>query len=278
MGNAVAEKSATEPHALSGALVTSLLQVSGLTKRFGGLSAVDGVDLEIGPGEIIGLIGPNGAGKTTFVNLLTGELLPSSGSIRYRGKDVTTSPPHSRCAMGIVRTFQVPEPFVDLTVRENVMIGRLFGSAPARSIYDAGVRADEILSSVGLRTVRDHATATLTTAALKRLEIARALAAEPSVLLLDEPLGGLNTTEARAALDLVRGVRAKGISIIFIEHIVPAVMAVSDRVVVLANGRKLAEGTPGSILNNEEVKRSYLGNVQAASIRRSRPTQVNTEC
>ncbi|CAN7218544.1 ABC transporter ATP-binding protein [Bradyrhizobium sp. LjRoot220] len=259
--------------------MNSILQVSGLTKRFGGLFAVDGIDLEIGAGEIVGLIGANGAGKTTLVNLLAGELHPSAGNIRYRGRDVTSSPPYSRCAMGIVRTFQVPEPFTDLTVRENVMIGRLFGSAPARNTHEAGLLADEILTDVGLRAVRDHATATLTTAALKRLEIARALAADPSVLLLDEPLGGLNTTEARAALDLVREVRAKGISIIFIEHIVPAVMAVSDRVIVLANGRKLAEGSPETILNDDEVKRSYLGNVEAGAVRRSRSrlTQANAE-
>jgi branched-chain amino acid transport system ATP-binding protein len=255
--------------------MSPLLQVTGLTKRFGGLSAVNAIDLEIEPGEIVGLIGPNGAGKTTLVNLLAGEIRPSEGCILYRGHDVTKYASYSRSAMGISRTFQIPEPFFDLSVRENVMVGCLFGSSPSRNKQEAGLRANEILDVVGLRAARDSQTSTLTTAGLKKLEVARALAADPKVLLLDEPLGGLNATESKEALELIRNVKAKGISIIFIEHIVPAVMAVSDRVIVLANGRKLTEGTPEAILNNEEVKRSYLGDVKSASIRRSRLNQAS---
>lgn len=246
----------------------SLLQVTGLTKRFGGLTAINSVEISIEPGEILGLIGPNGAGKTTLVNLLAGEIQPSAGSITYRENDITNAPSHVRCSMGIARTFQVPQPFFDLSVRENVMVGCLFGaSSPVRKL-DAGALSDEILDTVGLHAVRNHSTGTLTTAGLKKLEVARALAVKPTLLLLDEPLGGLNAAEATDALKLVRSIKARGIAIIFIEHIVPAVMAVSDRVLVIVNGRKLAEGSPEAILSNAEVKKSYLGDVQGSVRRR----------
>lgn len=246
-----------------------LLEVAGLTKRFGGLTAVDGVDLTVEKGEVVGLIGPNGAGKTTFINLLTGMLLPTAGVIRYAGQDITRMPPHRRCRLGLTRTFQVPQPFFDMTVRENVMVAALFGNAPGRGgAAEAADMADDVLAAVGLDLAGDRPTGALTTAGLKRLEVARCLATRPDVIFLDEPLGGLNRTEVDEALGLVRRLKAQGRTIIFIEHIVPAVMAVSDRVFVLANGRKLAEGTPRDILDNAEVKRAYLGDVAGAVSRR----------
>ncbi len=243
----------------------ALLSVTDLSRRFGGLVAVDRVSLEIGAGEIVGLIGPNGAGKTTFVNLLTGTLSCSSGQIRYAGRDITGMAPHQRCRIGLARTFQVPQPFSGLTVEENVAVAALFGSNQAfHALPAARRRAHEVLERVGLAaSARDPAT-TLTTAGMKRLELARCLAGDPKVVLLDEPLGGLNQRDVQEALELIRAIRSSGTTIVFIEHIMAAVMAVSDRVVVLANGAKLAEGSPQEILANEAVQRAYLGDVQGA--------------
>jgi branched-chain amino acid transport system ATP-binding protein len=254
-----------------------LLEVIGLTKRFGGLTAVDGVDLSVEKGEIVGLIGPNGAGKTTFVNLLTGMLQSTAGQIRYAGRDITRMPPHQRCRLGLTRTFQVPQPFSDMTVRENVVVAALFGNSPGRvRAGEASEVVDDVLAAVGLDFARDKPTGSLTTAGLKRLEVARCLATRPDVIFLDEPLGGLNRTELDEALGLVRRLKAQGRTIVFIEHIVPAVMAVSDRVLVLANGRKLAEGTPKEILDNAEVQRAYLGDVAGAVSRRRGRTRGQT--
>ncbi|WP_424139192.1 ABC transporter ATP-binding protein [Roseomonas chloroacetimidivorans] len=241
------------------------ITITGLSKIFGGLRAVDGIDLHIGSGEILGLIGPNGAGKTTFVNLLTGDLRPSSGKVEFNGRDITDWPPHRRCAVGVARTFQVPRPFADLTIRENVMIGGLFGSTSRHtSLSDAREQAEEILESLGMAQLGDRASSSLSTAGLKRLEIARCLAVNPKLLMLDEPLGGLNPTEANEAQELIRRINQRGVTILFIEHIIPAVMSLSHRVVVLANGRKLAEGLPSEIQENLEVQRAYLGDVHGA--------------
>jgi branched-chain amino acid transport system ATP-binding protein len=241
-------------------------------KRFGGLTAIDNVDFEVGEGEIVGLIGPNGAGKTTFVNLLTGELPATLGEIEYRGRSITRLAAHDRCRLGMARTFQIPQPFCDLTVRENVMIGSLFGRSDRarRTMMSSAATAREILRRVGLDNVADRPTAWLNTAGLKRLEVARCLAAEPTLLFLDEPLGGLNASEARDAIELIRELRRTGLTIVFIEHVIPAVVAVSDRIVVLANGRKLAAGTPLEITSNPEVRRAYLGDIHGAVDRYAR--------
>ena len=246
----------------------SILRVSGLSRHFGGLRAVDKVDLEIGKGDIVGLIGPNGAGKTTFVDVLTGSQMPTEGRIEYRGTDITRLSAHERSRMGLARTFQVPRPFFDLTIRENVMVGALFGRGERRvGRSDAMRMADHALERAGLGGTGDNATGSLTTAGLKRLEVARCLAAEPDLLFLDEPLGGLNPTEVNDALGLIRSLNQAGMTILFIEHIVPAVMSLSHRVVVLASGRKLAEGTPAEIVAHGEVQRAYLGDVKAAVAR-----------
>jgi branched-chain amino acid transport system ATP-binding protein len=242
-----------------------LLHSVGLTKRFDGLRAVDAVDLSIEQGEILGLIGPNGAGKTTFVNLLTGELPVTEGKIIYRGADITQLPPYKRNRLGLARTFQVPRPFHSMTVRENVLLSARFGKdGRPRDVAAAGRKADEILEKTGLAGVARQKTETLTTAGLKRLETARALATDPDLLFLDEPLGGLNQVEAADALTLIKALNESGTTILFIEHIIKAVSAISHRVVVLARGQKLAEGTPEVVLANEAVQRAYLGNISSA--------------
>ena len=247
------------------------LRVSNLTKRFGGLIAVNDVTVSISKGEIVGLIGPNGAGKTTFVNLLTGTLKCSSGKIVYDNRNITKLDPHERCRLGLARTFQVPQPFVGLTVEENVMASALFGSGETkRTMSQAKDRAREVLDCVGLGQTAGNLARTLTTAGLKRLELARCLASDPSLVFLDEPLSGLNQTEVKESLSLIRLIRDQGVTIIFIEHIMQAVMAISDRVIVLANGTKLAEGSPQEILQNADVQKAYLGDVSGAVQRYAR--------
>jgi len=243
----------------------TLLQCRGLRKSFGGLHAINDIDVDVEAGEILGLIGPNGAGKTTFVNLLTGDIPPTAGTIVYRGTDITRLAPHDRSRIGLSRTFQVPKPFGSMSIRENVAIGSLFGKG-GRSTdrRDAEARIEAALATTGLDRVADEVPTTLSTAGLKRLEVARCLAAEPDLLFLDEPLGGLNPVEANEALKLIRGLRDRGMTIIFIEHIIKAVSAVSDRIMVLAQGRKLAEGTAREVLSHDDVKRAYLGDVSGA--------------
>lgn len=248
-----------------------LLEVSNLTKRFGGLVAVNDVSLGVGEGEILGLIGPNGAGKTTFVNLLTGTLPSSSGRMLYEGRDITRLGPHQRCRLGLARTFQVPQPFGLMTVLDNVATAAMFGAVADYRTRKAGqARARSVLAQVGLEGAADQPATSLTTAGLKRLELARCLAGDPSLIFLDEPLGGLNQTEVKEALDLIRSLSRTGTAIVFIEHIMQAVMAVSHRVVVLANGAKLAEGTPTEIVEDESVQRAYLGDVGGAVERYAR--------
>lgn len=243
----------------------AILDVSRVSKVFGGLRAVDDVSFEVAKGEIVGLIGPNGAGKTTLVDLLTGVQLPSDGRISYAGADITWLYSHQRSRLGLARTFQVPRPFFDMSVRENVLVGAQFGRA-GRNLHQADAErlADEALARVGLAVAAEHRTGTLTTAGLKRLEVARCLAADPKLLFLDEPLGGLNSSEVAEALDLIRALNRAGVTIVFIEHIVSAVLAVSHRIVVLANGRKLTEGTPQAVIADSQVREAYLGNVEGA--------------
>ncbi len=249
----------------------ALLNVYGLTKQFGGLLAVDAVDLSIERGEIIGLIGPNGAGKTTFVELLTGGQTATSGRIEFDGRDITKLSNHERCRLGLSRTFQVPQPFSSSTVLENVVVGALFGRAQRNlTIGEARKKAEDTLQAVGLADARASMTSSLTTAGLKRLELARCLATNPQLVFLDEPLGGLNPTEVKDALALIRNVRNSGVTILFIEHIVPAVLALCERVVVLANGRKLAEGTGAEVTGNPAVREAYLGDVSATADRYAR--------
>ncbi|CAN5610286.1 ABC transporter ATP-binding protein [soil metagenome] len=256
----------------------SLLSVKGLSKRFGGLLAVNDLDLEVVAGEVIGLIGPNGAGKTTIVSLLTGTLKATTGKIILNGKDVTGLAPHERCRLGMTKTFQIPQPFSSMTVHENVSLAASFGRGgrvhSKQEVLRITARALEL---GGLAKMARESTSTMNTAGLKRLEVCRCLAAEPDLLLLDEPLGGLNPTEANEATAMMRTLKQAGITMLLVEHVVPAVMSISDRVVVLVGGAKLVEATPAEVLEDVRVQRAYLGDLSGALSRRAAPRAVANE-
>jgi branched-chain amino acid transport system ATP-binding protein len=236
-----------------------LLEGEKVTKYFGGLAAVSDVDFYVDEGEILGLIGPNGAGKTTLFNLISASLEPKPGIIRYKGKNITGLSPYKICRMGISRTFQTVKIFGSIPVIDNVRIGALFGLAKSISSAEATKRARELLEFVGLTDFSGIPARGLTLANQKRLEVARALAAQPELLLLDEMMAGLNQTEITQAMDLVKTIRGKGITIIMIEHVMKAIMNVCDRIIVLNYGKKIAEGTPQEIANSKVVVEVYLG-------------------
>lgn len=238
-----------------------ILRVEGVTKRFGGLEALSDVSFHVYRGEILGLIGPNGAGKTTLFNVISGVYKPDSGRVIFNGKDITGWKPHRVARLGISRTHQIVKPFGDLTVLENTMVGALFGKRSS-SITEDEARdiAMEVLDFIGLSDKTDLPARVLNVQEKKRLELARALASEPELLLLDEVLAGLTPTEVEHMLGLLRRIRReKGVTIILIEHVMHAVMNLADRIVVLHFGRKLAEGTPEEVSNNQEVITAYLG-------------------
>jgi branched-chain amino acid transport system ATP-binding protein len=236
--------------------VTSLLAARGLSKRFGGLQAVAGLDLSVAPGEMLGLIGPNGAGKTTVFNLLSGFLAPDGGEIVFAGRSIAGLPPHAICRLGLARTFQIVRPFPRMTVLENVRVGALARFPRASA---ALTQAREVVARVGLGTRERVAAGALTLADRKRLELARALATGPSLLLLDEVMAGLNPTEIEAIIQLIRSIHDSGVSILLIEHNMRAVMALSHRIVVLSFGERIAEGAPAEIANHPRVVEAYLG-------------------
>lgn len=223
--------------------------------------AVKDLTLTLREGEILGLIGPNGSGKTTAFNLITGFLKPDSGKIVLRGKDITGLNPPAICTNGIARTFQLVKPFPHLTALQNAMVGRLYGCSPAKAIDQAQEECDRILHFVGLAGKQDALAKNLTFVDRKRLELARALATKPQLLLLDEFMAGLNPTETDGAMQLIRSIRDSGITVIMVEHIVKAVLGLSDRVVVLSAGEKIAEGSAQEIVNNQRVIEAYLGKV-----------------
>jgi len=234
----------------------SLLEMTALTKRFGGLTAVSNFDLRLDAGEIVGLIGPNGAGKTTAFHLIAGFHEPTSGEIRFKGASIVGFKPHAICQLGLARTFQIVQPFAGLTVTENVMVGafnRERDAAAARRL------ATEIVDFVGLSPRRDMPARSLTLSDRKRLEMARGLATRPELLLLDEAMSGLNPTEIDGIIGLIRLIHARGISLLIIEHVMQAIMALSHRLVVLHHGEKLAEGTPSEVARDRRVIEAYLG-------------------
>lgn len=237
----------------------SILELNGLTQRFGGLTAVDEVDLSVEPGEIVGLIGPNGAGKTTLVNLVTGVFKPSSGSVIYDGRRIDGMKPYQISRLGVARTYQVVQPFPEMTVLENVMAPAVF-AAGATSTTEAMHAADEAIEFLGLKQHRDTLAGELTLAGRKRLELAKSLAMKPKVLLLDEVNAGLNPAEIETALEMIRAIAARGVTIILIEHLMKVVMSLCTRIVVLHHGAKIAEGRPDEITRNEKVIEAYLGN------------------
>ncbi|MBX3520988.1 MAG: ABC transporter ATP-binding protein [Xanthobacteraceae bacterium] len=239
-----------------------LLSVSGLTRRFGGLVAVDGVTLEIHPGEIVGLLGPNGSGKTTVLNLISGALKSDAGSVSLRGRALEKLPAFKIAREGVARTFQLVRVLGSMTCKENVVAGLAFG-AKSRWGAEADAAAENLLTRVGLGTRANVMTSELTYIDQKRLELARALAMQPELLLLDEWLAGLNPTELRDGIELVRSLRAEGRTILMVEHVMDAIRSLCDRCYVMNAGKKIAEGTPKDVLAHPEVIRAYLGDADA---------------
>jgi branched-chain amino acid transport system ATP-binding protein len=240
-----------------------LLRLAGVSRSFGGLRAVSRVDLVVQAGEILGLIGPNGAGKTTLFNLITGLFQPTEGRIFFQNADITHLPPAKRCTLGIARTFQLVRPFPHLSVLDNVAVGRIYGRERAGSRRQAEAEALDVLTLVGLGDRPGPLAKSSTLVDRKRLELGRALATRPSLLLIDELLAGLNPSEVLVAMELIRRIRASGITIVMVEHLVKAVFGLSDRVVVLNAGEKIAEGTPGEVATDQRVVDAYLGTVHA---------------
>jgi branched-chain amino acid transport system ATP-binding protein len=236
-----------------------ILEGEGVSKSFGGLAAVCHVDFNVDQGQVVGLIGPNGAGKTTLFNLISGALVPDAGEIRYKGQKITGSKPHQICRGGVARTFQSVKVFANMPVLENVLLGALFGKSTGVSSADAAREAAELLEFVGLSAMRATPAKDLILANQKRLEVARALATKPELLLLDELMAGLNPTEVAQAMEMVTRIREKGITIFMIEHVMKAIMSVCDRIMVLHHGEKIAEGTPQEIATSRTVVEVYLG-------------------
>ncbi|MFC2969520.1 ABC transporter ATP-binding protein [Acidimangrovimonas pyrenivorans] len=240
-----------------------MLEVRGLTKRFGGLTAVDGVDLDLAEGGISALIGPNGAGKTTCFALITGFHKPDAGSVRFLGHDITGEKPFRIARAGMVRTFQIVQPFAGQTVRENIAVGAHMHLADRAA---ALAKAEQVAQAVGLGDRLDRDAADLTVAGRKRLEVARALATEPKLLLLDEVMAGLNPAEIRDVIPVIRAIRDQGVTILLIEHVMQAVMELSDHAWVLNQGALIAEGTPRALAADPTVIEAYLGHGMAARL------------
>ncbi len=241
--------------------MSALLAVNAVTKRFGGLVAVDNASIEVAQGSITGLIGPNGAGKTTLFTVIAGFEPATSGSVAFEGRDITAMPTHKRAIAGIARTFQIVQPFAGLSVRENIAVGA-FLRHPARA--SALAKADAVGHQVGLGAMLDQSASQLTVAGRKRLELARALATEPKLLLLDEVLAGLNPSEIRDMMPVVQAIRSGGVTILIVEHVMQAVMSLCDSVYVLAQGRIIAAGAPGEVARDPRVIEAYLGHGAAA--------------
>jgi branched-chain amino acid transport system ATP-binding protein len=233
---------------------TAVLSVDRVTKRFGGLVAVKDMTFEVQAGEVVGLMGPNGAGKTTLLNLIAGVYRPDSGRVLFQGKDITRCAPHKICHLGIARTFQIPQPFTSLSARKNIMVAATYGGKKA-----AGMEHDKIFDLVNLSEQKDMLARDLATVSLKRLELARALASNPTLVLLDEVAAGSTDAEIPRILDMTKQVRKMGKTIILVEHVMKVMVEAVDRIVVMDKGEKIAEGTPGQVMKDEKVIAAYFG-------------------
>jgi branched-chain amino acid transport system ATP-binding protein len=236
-----------------------VLEVRSLSRRFGGLAAVADVSFSVPAGQVLGIIGPNGAGKSTLINLVTGHIRPTSGSVIIEGRNLTGAKPWRIAKARVARTFQIVKPFRGMTVRENVAVGVLYGPDGTSVMAHALTRADEVLERVGLADKAQAAPGELSVADARRLELAKALALRPRLLLLDEVMAGLRPREFQPSLELIRHLQAEGMSIIVVEHVMKAILAVSDRVLVLHHGRVFAQGKPREVLSDSRVIEAYLG-------------------
>ena len=244
--------------------MTTLLTLERVSRRFGGLNAVDGVSFDVNRGEIVGLIGPNGAGKTTLINLITGVHPATAGRVRFDGRDITRQPSHKIARLGVARTFQVVQPFPKMSVMENVAAGALF-CGHASTVHEAQAIAREHLKFTGLGDVAERPAAALTLAWRKRLELAKSLAMKPRLLMLDEVNAGLNPVEIAEALAMIRKIADAGVTIIVIEHLMKVVLAISQRLIVLHHGQLIAQGEPRAIVSDKRVDEAYLGPKYAAA-------------
>jgi branched-chain amino acid transport system ATP-binding protein len=243
--------------------MNALLQVKGLSKRFGGFIALDGIDLDVQPGERLGLIGPNGSGKSTLVNCICGTLHNETGSVRFDGRVIDGAPAHKRTHLGLARSFQLPRPFTSLSLVDNLRIPILYTVSHrpggTRSAHATDERCMELLTMVGLQHLAKRWPRDLTQVEMRKLELARAMAAEPKLLIADESMAGLSHSEVEDIIQLLLRLNSQGITVILIEHIMRAVMSFSQRIAVLVSGRKIADGKPDDIVNNPEVVSAYLG-------------------
>jgi branched-chain amino acid transport system ATP-binding protein len=238
-------------------LKAPILSVAGVNKHFGGVVAVKDLSFDVGAGEVIGVMGPNGAGKTTLLNVIAGEYKPDSGTVTFKGNDITGYPPHKLCHRGIVRTYQIPQPFVTLTVLQNIAVAAIFGRGLGKAAAED--EAANVLSFVGLTEKKDMLAGDLEEISLKRLELARVLATTPTLLMIDELAAGLTDTEIPQVLDLLKAINKKGITIILIEHVMKVMTKAVDRIIVMEEGAKIAEGKPAAIMKNKKVIKAYLG-------------------
>jgi branched-chain amino acid transport system ATP-binding protein len=250
--------------------VSPVLETSGLTRNFGGVAAVADLSLSVEEGTVLGVIGPNGAGKSTLINLITGHLKPTAGRVLVDGRDMTGRRPWAVAKSRVARTFQVVKPFRNLTVRENVAIGSMFGPESASSARLAIAQADEAMERVGLLGNADASPSDLSVADARRLELAKALAMKPRLLLLDEVMAGLRPGEIQPALDLIASLKEEGVTLLVVEHVMKAIMAVSDSLLVMHEGRELARGDPEKVMQDERVIEAYLGQRYAERAREAR--------